>query len=95
MVVVALADGPTRFGALRTRIEGISQKLLTQSLRGLERDGLVARQIFDDMPLRVEYRLTELGRGLLPLAVALKRWAEASLPDVVRHNRAHDSGQRG
>ncbi|MEM9626888.1 MAG: helix-turn-helix domain-containing protein [Pseudomonadota bacterium] len=94
MVIVALAEEPHRFGALRARIEGVSQKMLTQGLRNLERDGLVGRQVFDEMPLRVEYRLTELGLSLLPLAVALKSWAEASLPTVEACN-AHYNASRG
>lgn len=78
LVLVALEDGPTRFGALRRRVEGVSQKMLTQTLRGLERDGLITRHLYDEMPLRVEYELTAPGRELLPLAAQLKRWAEAN-----------------
>jgi DNA-binding HxlR family transcriptional regulator len=76
LVLVALEEGPTRFGALRRRVEGVSQKMLTQTLRALERDGLVTRHLYDEMPLRVEYALTDRGRGLLPLAAQLKQWAE-------------------
>ena len=78
LVLVALEPGPQRFGALRRRVEGVSQKMLTQTLRGLERDSLVSRRLYDEMPLRVEYTLTERGRGLLPLAADLKRWAETN-----------------
>lgn len=90
MVVVALADGAMRFGALRARIEGVSQKMLTQSLRNLERDGLVRRVVFDEMPLRVEYSLTPLGESLLPLAVELKRWAEAHFREAAQNAAAYD-----
>lgn len=76
LVLVALEEGPTRFGALRRRIEGVSQKMLTQTLRALERDGLVTRHLHDEMPLRVEYALTDRGHELLPLAAQLKHWAE-------------------
>ena len=82
LVLVALKDGPTRFGALRRRVEGVSQKMLTQTLRALERDGLVTRHLYDEMPLRVEYALTARGRELLPLADELKRWAETNYVDA-------------
>lgn len=90
MVVVALEGEAVRFGALRARIEGVSQKMLTQSLRNLERDGLVRREVFDEMPVRVEYALTDLGSSLVPLARALKRWAEASLPAVEASQKRYD-----
>ncbi len=76
LVLVALDPGPRRFGALLRHIEGVSQKMLTQTLRSLERDDLVSRQLYDEMPLRVEYTLTDRGRSLLPLASDLKRWTE-------------------
>ena len=78
LVLVALRDGPVRFGALRRTVEGVSQKMLTQTLRALESDGLVTRHLYDEMPLRVEYELTDRGRSLLPLADQFKRWAEAN-----------------
>jgi DNA-binding HxlR family transcriptional regulator len=74
--IVALADGPLRFGALRRRLEGVTQKMLTQTLRKLESDSLIKRKVFDEMPLRVEYRLTDRGRDLLPFVKDLKAWAE-------------------
>ncbi|MFN3945278.1 MAG: winged helix-turn-helix transcriptional regulator [Allosphingosinicella sp.] len=76
LVLVALEHGPVRFGTLRRQIEGVSQKMLTQTLRALESDGLVSRRLYDEMPLRVEYALTLRGRSLLPLAASLKHWAE-------------------
>lgn len=76
LAIAALAEGPLRFGALRRRLNGVTQKMLTQTLRKLEDDGLVHRELFDEMPLRVEYSLTEKGADLLPLVVALKKWAE-------------------
>lgn len=76
LVLVGLKDGPVRFGALRRRLEGISQKMLTQTLRALEADGLVERHLYDEMPLRVEYELTASGRELVKHAVKLKKWAE-------------------
>jgi DNA-binding HxlR family transcriptional regulator len=77
LAVVALADGPLRFGALLRRLEGVSQKMLTQTLRGLEQDSLLVRKLYDEMPLRVEYSLTPQGQSLVPHLQALKSWAEA------------------
>ena len=76
LVIVALAERPVRFGALRRRLEGVTQKMLTQTLRKLESDDLVKRQIYDEMPLRVEYSLTARGRSLLPIIASLKSWSE-------------------
>ena len=76
LVVGALADGPARFGALRRRLEGISQKVLTEKLRDLENEGLIERTVVD-RPLSVSYALTDLGRSLLEPLTALRRWAEA------------------
>ncbi|MBV9078295.1 MAG: helix-turn-helix transcriptional regulator [Methylobacteriaceae bacterium] len=78
LVLVALRGEPQRFGALRRRVEGVSQKMLTQTLRMLEEEGLVSRTLFDEMPLRVEYALTAKGRGLLPMVADLKAWTEAN-----------------
>lgn len=78
LVVLALASQPMRFGALRRRLEGVSQKMLTQTLRRLESDGLVTRTAHEERTLRVEYALTALGAELVPIAHALKEWAERS-----------------
>lgn len=82
-----------RFGALRRRLEGVSQKMLTQSLRLLERDGLVTREVLDRRPLAVEYRLTPLAAELVPLVDAIKRWSEATLPRVAEANRRFDDAE--
>jgi DNA-binding HxlR family transcriptional regulator len=76
LVVSILGDGPRRFNELRRTVEGISQRMLTLTLRGLERDGLVTRTVVPDLPLRVEYALTRLGRTLLDPVMALAGWAE-------------------
>jgi DNA-binding HxlR family transcriptional regulator len=75
LVVSLLGAGPMRFSALRRRIDGISQKMLTTTLRSLERDGFVTRTVFPTVPPRVEYALTELGRDLLEPVGALAAWA--------------------
>ncbi|MTI43224.1 transcriptional regulator [Roseibium hamelinense] len=83
-----------RFGALQRKIEGVSQKMLSQALRNLEADGLVLRKAFDEMPLRVEYQLAEKGTSLLPLIHAIKRWAEKNLAYVTKAREAHGISQR-
>lgn len=80
LLLPALAQGPLRNGALLRKIEGISQKVLTQTLRQLERNGLVERCDRGSKPLHVEYRLTEVARGLVETLSALDRWAEHNFP---------------
>lgn len=76
LVVTLLNDGPRRFSDLRRAIEGISQRMLTLTLKGLERDGLVTRTVFPTIPPRVDYALTRLGKTLLEPVTALAGWAE-------------------
>ena len=90
LALVTLAAGPVRFGALRRRLQGVSQKMLSQTLRNLERDGVVSRTVATERPLRVDYELTARGRTLLPLAAALKTWAEQNLKDIERSNARFD-----
>src|SRR5580692_3679765 len=82
LIVGALWDGTARFSELRRRIEGVSQKMLTQTLRGLERDGLVRRTVYPEVPVRVEYALTDAGRTLLEPLGALQDWAIEHLGEV-------------
>jgi DNA-binding HxlR family transcriptional regulator len=82
LIVYALVDGAARHGELRRRIEGISQKMLTQTLRSMERDGLVQRTVIDVIPPHVEYALTPLGRTLIEPLTAICRWAMDHLPEV-------------
>lgn len=74
LLMPALAEGPKRNGELKRRIEGISQKMLTQTLRGLEENGLVRRIDFQQVPPRVEYQLTDLGRSLGVLVSQMDDW---------------------
>ncbi|MEM8730118.1 MAG: helix-turn-helix domain-containing protein [Pseudomonadota bacterium] len=83
LTLAALKDGTMRFGALHRRIEGVSQKMLTKTLRKLERDGLVSRHVFDEMPLRVEYALTPMGDEVSDLVLALKAWTETNMDRIV------------
>ena len=74
-MIMTLDDGPKRFNEIKRKIDGISQRMLTLTLRGLERDGLVTRTVFPTIPPRVDYELTDLGRGLSKPVLALGQWA--------------------
>ena len=82
LIIYALSGGVRRHGELRRMIGGISQKMLTQTLRSLERDGIVRRRVHAVVPARVEYTLTPLGRTLMPALRSICRWAERHLPQV-------------
>jgi DNA-binding HxlR family transcriptional regulator len=95
LVIVVLTPGPLRYGDLARAIEGVSQKMLTQTLRHLERDGLVTRTVHATVPVRVDYELTDLGRSLTgPLAV-LTAWATDHLPVIEQAREAYDAGRAG
>jgi DNA-binding HxlR family transcriptional regulator len=91
MIVIALSDGPLRFGALREAVDGISGKVLTETLRDLERDGILSRTMYNEMPPRVEYELTTLGQTLRQPLTALGRWAEEHIADVLRARDDYDA----
>lgn len=82
MVLAVLDDGPHRFNAIRRRLEGVTQKALTQSLRRLERNGLVSRQIISFSPVAVQYEITPLGQTLQQPFRELHKWTLDKLPDV-------------
>lgn len=84
LVIVLLGDGARRFSDLRRAVEGISQRMLTHTLRGLERDGLVVRTVFPTVPPRVEYALSPLGKTLLKTVTDLANWASSSRPEIER-----------
>jgi DNA-binding HxlR family transcriptional regulator len=90
LIVVALDGGALRFGELAARIDGISQKMLTQTLRSLERDGFVARTAYAVVPPHVEYELTELGRSLQRQVRALEEWAIENMDAVTARQREFD-----
>lgn len=90
LAVTALADGPQRYGELQRRLASVSQKMLTQTLRHLERDGLVSRTVIPAVPVRVEYELTPLGRSLLPVMRAIKGWAEEHMDEVRAARTTYD-----
>jgi DNA-binding HxlR family transcriptional regulator len=96
LVLSALADGEHRYSELSRKIVGVSQKMLTQTLRNLERDGIVSRSITPAVPVRVDYRLTPLGRTLLPVVAAIKTWAEEHMDAVLSARELFDvSGPAG
>ena len=90
LIIGLRAERPHRFGELRRRIGGISQKMLTQTLRSLERDGLVSRQAFATVPVTVEYSLTPLGETLVPVLGAVRDWAEDHIDEVLSARRRAD-----
>jgi len=89
LIVYALLDGPRRHGELKRMIEGISQKMLTQTLRSMETDGLVHRTVIDVIPPHVEYGLTPLGQTLSDPLVAICRWAMDHLPELQAARQAN------
>ncbi|MEU5533974.1 helix-turn-helix domain-containing protein [Streptomyces sp. NPDC020362] len=91
LVVSALYSGPQRYSDIGRRIAGVSPKMLTQTLRTLERDGIVARTVTPSVPVRVDYELTPLGHSLAGLLMAVKDWAESHF-DEVRAAREHYDG---
>ncbi|WP_328396424.1 winged helix-turn-helix transcriptional regulator [Nocardia sp. NBC_00416] len=91
LTVNALAQGPRRYSELRRRMAGVSQKMLTQTLRNLERDGLVTRTVTASVPVRVDYELTELGYSLLPVMHAIKGWAEHHMDEVRSARASYDA----
>ena len=92
LVLAALHEqGPMRYSGLARRIAGVSQKMLTQTLRALERDGLLTRTVTPTVPVTVEYDLTPLGLSLHEVMLELKRWAEANMDEVLRNREASDA----
>ncbi len=94
-VIHVLGDaGTLRFNELRSRVAGISQRMLTVTLRGMERDGLVTRTVYPEVPPRVEYALTRLGRTLRQLVRGLVEWSGAHLTEVDAARAAYDARNR-
>ena len=90
LVIVVLGDETKRFSELKRTIEGISQRMLTLTLRGLEQDGLVKRTVFPTIPPRVDYVLTALGRTLLAPVTVLATWAQSHRADIQRAREAYE-----
>jgi DNA-binding HxlR family transcriptional regulator len=92
LVLAALSTGPMRYSDLSRKIAGVSPKMLTQTLRALERDGLVTRTVTPSVPVRVDYELTELGGSLAQLMTAVKTWAETHFDEVHAAREQYDAG---
>ena len=94
LALSALAESPHRFGELRRRIEGVSEKMLAQSLQTLERDGWVHREVLSSIPPHVEYRLTDGGAELVPHLLGLIEFVEGRMPAVRAAQAASDEVRR-
>ncbi|VFR32649.1 transcriptional regulatory protein [plant metagenome] len=93
LIIMFLAGGPRRFTEIKRTISGISQRMLTLCLRGLERDGLIKRTVHAVMPPHVEYELTPLGHSLTEPVIALGTWANDHIPDIDAAREAFDARQ--
>jgi DNA-binding HxlR family transcriptional regulator len=93
LLICALADGTLRFGELRRHVEGITQKMLSQTLRALEREGMVRRTVIPTTPPQVEYALTPMGEEVLALLESLRGWAERNMHRVVAARSAYEARQ--
>lgn len=91
LVVTVLADGPSRFGELRSRIGGVTPKVLTQTLRSMERDGLVTRTQLPGVPPRVDYELTDLGHSLQAPIGALRTWIQDNSAQILAYRESYDA----
>jgi len=91
LIVMMLARGPRRFNELKRLVDGISQRMLTLNLRGLEREGLISRKIFPTIPPKVEYALTDLGKSLCMHVIALGQWAEENFDAIAAARTAFDA----
>jgi DNA-binding HxlR family transcriptional regulator len=91
LILGIVEHGPVRFNQLRRQVEGISQKSLTETLRGLERDGLVRREVIASSPVAVEYSITPLGQTLAQAAETVRLWAQAHMDEVIAAQRRFDS----
>jgi DNA-binding HxlR family transcriptional regulator len=94
MIIGMLESGPRRFTALRNSVPGISQRMLTLTLRSLERDGLVMRTVYAQVPPKVEYEITALGATVLPTVIALARWAAEHESEILDHRAKFDDASR-
>ncbi len=94
LIIVLLGDGPRRFNEIKRMVGGISQRMLTLTLRGLERDGLVTRTVFPTIPPRVDYELTDLGGSLWQAVKPLGLWASSHVADIQKARSKFD-GSKG
>lgn len=90
LVLIVLGEGPIRFNALKHRVDGVSQKMLSQTLKSLERDGLVSRSVVATVPVSVTYAVTPLGRTLMAAMQSMIDWAETRMAEVAAAQAAYD-----
>lgn len=90
LTLFALGDRTLRFSELRREVDGVSQKMLTQTLRGLERDGIVSRRVHPTVPPKVEYAVTPLGAGLQQVIAAFRTWAYVHMDEIEDARRRYD-----
>ena len=91
LLIGSLSNGTRRFGELRREIDGISQKMLTQTLRGMERDGLITRKVYPTVPPKVEYSLTRLGKTLVEMLEEIRNWSEGHIDKVLKAQTEYDA----
>ncbi|MEU0120019.1 helix-turn-helix domain-containing protein [Streptomyces bobili] len=91
LIVLNLSDGPKRFSELRELLHHVTPKVLTYTLRGMERDGLLTRTVFAEVPPRVEYELTPLGHSLRPVVEPITTWAKEHVDEILSLRKAHDT----
>jgi DNA-binding HxlR family transcriptional regulator len=91
LVLKSLMDGPKRYSELSHQLAGVSQKMLTQTVRNLERDGILTRTLTPSVPVRVDYELTPLGESLAGVLGQLKAWAEEHMPEVEQARAEYDA----
>lgn len=94
LIISVLSEGPIRFNQLRRNIDGVSQKMLSQTLKNLERDGLVRRNAYATVPVTVEYEMTELGKTLSQTIVALRNWTSQHMNKILLSQEAYDKRQK-
>jgi DNA-binding HxlR family transcriptional regulator len=90
LILIVLGEGPARFNALKHRIDGVSQKMLSQTLKSLERDGLISRSVVPTVPISVTYAVTPLGRSLMAALQSMIDWAETRMDEVEAAQIAYD-----
>ncbi len=95
LVIGLLVSGPARFNQMRREIEGVSQKMLAQTLKKLERDGLLERMVFATVPVIVQYSITPLGRTLAEAIGPLQSWAETHIEEVIAAQERYDRAKSG
>ena len=88
LIILALGDGALRYSALQRRVQGVTKKMLTQTLRALERDGLLRRRVYDTVPVQTDYELTPTGQSLAAAVSVIRSWAYDHIEDIGRARRA-------